>query len=181
MAELAVVILASDDEQRSVLQVLVDGTNVARTVHSCPTFPVAATDPLLRRIQGVSPDVLLVDIPNDNASAAIRAIETLRAEVNTAAVFAVGSMSQPQVIVNAMRAGAREFIERPTTTTALLEAFVRLTAAQRKAHGDSGRRGKVFTVVNAKGGTGATTVAVNTALSLQSSHSSVALVDLAPL
>ncbi|HLK32745.1 MAG TPA: AAA family ATPase [Terriglobales bacterium] len=181
MAELAVVILATDDEQRSVLQVLVDGTNVARTVHNCPAFPVAATDPLLRRIQGVTPDVLMVDIPNDNPTAAIRAIETLRAEVANAAVFAVGSMSQPQVIVNAMRAGAREFIERPTTTTALLEAFVRLTAAQRKAHGDSGRRGKVFTVVNAKGGTGATTVAVNTALSLQSSHSSVALVDLAPL
>jgi pilus assembly protein CpaE len=181
MAELAVVILAPDDEQRSVLQVLVDGTNVARTVHSCPTFPVAATDPLLRRIHGVGPDVLLVEIPNENPTAAIRAIETLRAEVANAAIFAVGSMSQPQLIVNAMRAGAREYIERPTTTTALLEAFVRLTAAQRKAHGESGRRGKVFTVVNAKGGTGATTVAVNTALSLHSAHGNVALVDLAPL
>src|SRR5512146_158680 len=180
MAELAVVILASDDEQRSVLQVLVDGTNVARTVHSCPTFPVAATDPLLRRIQGVSPDVLLVDIPNDNASAAIRAIETLRAEVTTAAVFAVGSMSQPQVIVNAMRSGAREFMERPTSTTALLEAFVRLTAAQRKSKTDA-QRGRVFTVINAKGGNGATTIAVNTALALQATTGNVALVDLAPL
>jgi pilus assembly protein CpaE len=181
MAELAVVILATDDEHRAVLQVLVDGTNVARTAHSCPTFPVATTDPLLRRLQAANPDVLMVDIPNENPGAAIRAIETLRAEVQEAAVFAVGSMSQPQMIVNAMRAGAREFIERPTTTTALLEAFVRLTAAQRKAHADSGRRGKVFSIVNAKGGTGATTVAVNTALSLQSSHSSVALIDLAPL
>src|SRR5512146_3012390 len=132
MAELAVVILGTDDEQRSVLQVLVDGTNVARTVHNCTTFPVAATDPLLRRIHAAGPDVLLVDIPSENPSAAIRAIETLRAEMSNAAVFAVGSMSQPQVIVNAMRAGAREYIERPTTTTALLEAFVRLTAAQRK-------------------------------------------------
>jgi pilus assembly protein CpaE len=141
---------------------------------------VAATDPLLRRIQAVGPDVVLVDIPNDNAAAAIRAVETLRAEVGNAAVFAVGSMSQPQVIVNAMRAGAREYIERPTTTTALLEAFVRLTAAQRK-HGQSGRRGKVFSIVNAKGGTGATTVAVNIALSLHAAHGNVALVDLAPL
>jgi pilus assembly protein CpaE len=102
-------------------------------------------------------------------------------EMPNAAIFAVGSMTQPQVIVSAMRAGAREYIERPTTTTALLEAFVRLTAAQRKARGESGRRGKVFTMVNAKGGTGATTVAVNTALTLQASHGNVALVDLAPL
>ena len=89
-------------------------------------------------------------------------------------------MSQPQVIVSAMRSGAREFIERPTTTTDLLEAFVRLTAAQRKVDRE-GPRGKVFTVVNAKGGSGATTMAVNLALALQSAHGNVALVDIAPL
>jgi pilus assembly protein CpaE len=84
------------------------------------------------------------------------------------------------VIVGAMRAGAREFIERPTTTTDLLEAFVRLTAAQRKVNRE-GTSGKVFVVVNAKGGSGATTVAVNLALALQSAHGNTALVDLAPL
>ena len=181
MAELAVVILATDEEQRSVLQMLVDGTNVARTVHSAASLPVAATDPLVRRIQSLATDVLLVDIPSENPTPAIRAIEMLKTEVSSAAIFAIGSMSQPQVIVGAMRAGAREYIERPTTTTALLEAFVRLTAAQRKARSESGHRGKVFTVINAKGGTGATTVAVNTALSLQGSHGGVVLVDLAPL
>jgi pilus assembly protein CpaE len=79
-----------------------------------------------------------------------------------------------------MRVGAREFIERPTTTTDLLEAFVRLSTNQRKVKRD-GPRGKVFTVVNAKGGSGATTIAVNLALALQSAHGNVALVDLAPL
>jgi pilus assembly protein CpaE len=82
--------------------------------------------------------------------------------------------------VNAMRSGAREFIERPTTTTDLLEAFVRLTTAQRRVK-QEGPRGKVFAVVNAKGGSGATTVAVNLALALQSAHGNTALIDLAPL
>jgi len=79
-----------------------------------------------------------------------------------------------------MRAGVREYIERPTTTTDLVEAFARLTATRRKP-GREGSRGKVFTIVNAKGGSGATTVAVNLALALQSVHHSTALVDLAPL
>src|SRR5207237_5485973 len=79
-----------------------------------------------------------------------------------------------------MRSGAREFIERPTTTTDLLEAFVRLTTAQRKGHKE-GNRGKVFSVVNAKGGSGATTIGVNLALALQAAHGQTALVDLAPL
>jgi len=180
MAELSVVIIASDSEQRAVLQVLVDGTSVARNVHSASAYPATATDPLIPRIQGIQPDVILIDIPSDASTAALQAVEVLHQELPEVAVFAVGSMSQPQLIVSAMRAGAREFIERPTTTTDLLEAFVRLSTTQRKSKRE-GPRGKVFTVVNAKGGSGATTVAVNLALALQSAHGNVALVDLAPL
>jgi pilus assembly protein CpaE len=180
MPELSVVIVATDNEQRTVLQVLVDGTSVARTVHTCATFPVATTDPVMRRVRAANPDVILADIPSDNPPLALHAIELLHQEMPESAIFAIGNLSQPQVIVNAMRAGAREFIERPTTTTDLLEAFVRLTTAQRRVRNE-GPRGKVFSIINAKGGSGATTVAVNLALALQSAHGQTALVDLAPL
>ena len=180
MPELSVVIVAADAEQRAVLQVLVDSTSVARAGFSASSYPVTATDPVIRRIQSTTPDVVLVDIPGDNPSLALRTIELLVQEVPTAAMFAVGSMSYPQVIVSAMRVGAKEFIEKPTTTTDLLEAFVRLTATQRKSQKEE-IRGKVFTVANAKGGNGATTIAVNLALALQAAHGDVALVDIAPL
>lgn len=180
MAELSVVIVATDNEQRAVLQVLVDGTSVARTAHTCASFPVAASDPITRRVRSANPDVTLVDIPVDNPTVALRAIELLHQEMPETAIFAIGSLSQPQIIVNAMRAGAREFVERPTNTTDLLEAFVRLTQAQRRVRHE-GPRGKVFSVINAKGGNGATTVAVNLAVALQSLHGQTALVDLAPL
>lgn len=180
MPELSVVVVATDAEQRAVLQVLVDGTSVARTVHTCTSFPATATDPVVRRIQSANPDVVLIDVPSDNPVLALRTIELIQEEVKSAAVFAIGSLSHPQVIVSAMRAGAKEFIERPTTTTDLLEAFVRLTTAQRKVQREE-VRGKVFTVVNAKGGTGATTIAVNLAMALQAAHGNVALVDVAPL
>ncbi len=180
MPELSVVIVATDAEQRAVLQVLVDGTTVARTVHTGATFPVAASDPVMRRVRSANPDVTLVDIPADNPQLALRTIELLHQEMPDSAIFGIGNLNQPQVIVNAMRAGAREFIERPTNTTDLLEAFVRLTAAQRRVR-QEGPRGKVFSVINAKGGNGATTVAVNLALALQAAHGQTALVDLAPL
>ena len=112
--------------------------------------------------------------------AALRAIELIHQELPGSAIFALGSMSQPQIIVSAMRSGAREFIERPTTTTDLLEAFVRLSAAQRKVQREE-VRGRVFTVVNAKGGSGATTMAVNLSFALHSAHGNVALVDIASL
>jgi pilus assembly protein CpaE len=180
MAELSVVLVAADNEQRAVLQVLVDGTSVARVVHTCASFPTAADDPVVRRIQSAHPDVVILDIPAEHSSVALRAIELLREEIQGSALFAIGSLNQPQVIVNAMRAGAREFIERPTNTTDLLEAFVRLSTYQRK-HRQEESRGRLFTVLNAKGGCGSTTVAVNLALALQAAHGNTALVDLAPL
>src|SRR5215472_15201568 len=180
MAELSVVIIAADNEQRAIMQVLVDGTSVARVVHSSGNYPVTGGDPLLARIQSIKPDVVLVDIPTHNSPTALQAVEVLHHELPELAVFAIGSLSQPQLIVSTMRMGAREFIERPTTTTDLLEAFVRLSSSQRKVKREAAR-GKVFTVVNAKGGSGATTVAVNLALALQSAYGNVGLIDLALL
>src|SRR5712675_3427903 len=104
MAELSVVIVATDSEQRTVLPVLVDGTSVARTVHTCASFPLAASDPVTRRVQAAVPDVLLVDMPSDNVITAMRAIDLLHQELPASAVFAIGNLDQPQVIVSAMRA-----------------------------------------------------------------------------
>jgi len=180
MPELSVAVFATDNDQRAVLQVLVDGTSVAHTVCSYQALPLAATDSVIRKTQAFAPNVILVDIAAEEISASLRGIELLHQELPDSAVFAIGSMAQSQLIVSAMRAGAREYIERPTTTTDLLEAFVRLTSTRRKP-GRETSRGKIITIVNAKGGSGATTVAVNLALALQSIQHSTALVDLAPL
>jgi pilus assembly protein CpaE len=180
MPELSVAVFATDNDQRAVLQVLVDGTSVARTVFSNSTLPLAANDPVIRKTQTFAPDVILVDIASDGITSALRAIELLHQELPDSAVFAVGPMTQPQLIISAMRAGVREYIERPTTTTDLLDAFVRVSSTRRKP-GRETNRGRVFTIVNAKGGSGATTVAVNLALALEAINPSTALVDLSPL
>src|SRR5205814_3287915 len=135
---------------------------------------------IVRRLQEEHPDVLVLDIPLNDAPSALRAIEVLHQELPRTALFAVGSLTKPQTIVMAMRSGAREFHERPLTTNMLLEAFVRLSTTQKSAQ-RNGVRGKVFAIVNAKGGCGATTIAVNLALALQAAHGQAALVDLAPL
>ena len=180
MPELAVAVVARDSEQRSILQLLVEGTRVARVAVSFGSLPLAPADPSVRRLQESAPDVVVLDIPLSDPSSALRAIEVLHQELPRTALFAVGSMTQPQTIVMAMRTGAREFLERPLTTNLLLEAFVRLTTTQKNAQ-RTNVRGTVFAVVNAKGGSGATTIAVNLALALQAAQGQTALVDLAPL
>jgi pilus assembly protein CpaE len=180
MSELAVVIVSTDEQQAAVLQMQVDATAVARTLHTCPGYPQAASDPALRRVRESNAAIVIVEVPRQNSADALRAIELLRIEAPDCTIFALGDLSQPQLIINSMRSGAREFLERPTSTSALLDAFVRMTSSERKTQAQ-GQRGKVFTFVNAKGGCGATTLAVNTAIHLQQQDGGTVLVDLAPL
>jgi hypothetical protein len=66
MPELLVVIVASDDEQLRVLKALVDGSGVARTVHTCAAYPMAVSDSVMHSVKVANPVVTLVDIPADN-------------------------------------------------------------------------------------------------------------------
>jgi pilus assembly protein CpaE len=173
-----VVVIAGTHEERTLVQAAVDGTSMARAVDLL-NFPVNATDLIVRQAQETNADVLLVDIPHDNPSTALRALDYFQSEFPKAAIFAIGDTSQPQVIIQAMRAGAREFLPRPAHVNHLVEAFARLTS--QRACKNTENRGTLYTVLNAKGGSGATTVAVNLAMALQGLHGSTALVDLAPL
>jgi pilus assembly protein CpaE len=62
----------------------------------------------------------------------------------------------------------------------LLEALTRFSSTRTRAPG-SGGKARVFTFLSAKGGSGCTTTAVNTALALQQAHGDVVLVDFAPI
>ena len=180
MHGIAVSLLSEERERLSVLQHRLESTQMARIVFSHVGFPAAATDPVLRQVQDVRTEVVFVDIDPANPQRAIHAIELIRATTSDIAIFAIGEMNHPPAIVAAMRAGAGEFVERNAPADALVDALTRFTATRSKIRTSSGRA-RVFTVTNAKGGAGATTVAVNTALVLQQSHGGVLLVDFAAL
>lgn len=170
-------ILASDSEQANLLQTLVDATGAGRALlkDALPDF-----ESFTRKARELKPQVLLIDVSAHNPGPTLGVIERLHAEFPQTAIFACGDMTKRQVIVEAMRAGACEFLERPPGTHSLLEAFSRVHATRRKATDDP-NRGRVVTVLNAKGGCGATTVAVNLAVALNEAHGNSLLVDLAPI
>lgn len=179
MHGIAVALLTEDREQLVVLQNRLESTHVARIVFSHVGFPISATDALVRQVQDQHTEVVLIDVNADDPQRAIRAIELIRATTNDVAIFAIGEMRNPMTIVGAMRAGAGEFVDRNSGTDGLLEAFTRYSASRSKTR--SSGKARVFTVINAKGGSGATTLAVNTAVSLQQSHGQTILVDFSPI
>jgi pilus assembly protein CpaE len=180
MPGIAVALLTEDREQSVVLNSRVESTNLARTVLSHVGFPAGPGDTVLRQLLDQRAEVVLVNIDPQNPQRAIRTIELIHANIPGVTIFAIGEMNQPTNIVSAMRAGAREFLDHASSREALVEAFTRFSTTLSRAQ-RSASKARVLTFLNAKGGAGATTTAVNTAVALQETHGRVVLVDFAPI
>src|SRR3954468_17393262 len=93
-----------------------------------------------RSAEGAGPDLVVGDIRAD-ASSGMAAIERLRATSANLAIFAVAAAAEPDLILQAMRAGANEFFpwnvgDGTQAGRATEEAFhgaVRRTATRREA------------------------------------------------
>ena len=178
MQGIAVALLSEDRDRLTLLRQRVENTPLGRIVFSHAVFPGAVTDPILRQIQDLRAEVVVVDIDPARPQRSIQVIELLKASTNDLAIFAVGELDQPQLIVSAMRAGACEYLERAADATSLQNALTLFAASRMRVKNATGRA-RVYTFLNAKGGSGATTIAVNTALALQENHGSTVLVDFA--
>jgi len=116
-----------------------------------------------------APDVAIVDI-RSSAPAALGTLERLRATWPAATIFAIATTAQPEQILQAMRAGANEFMawpQGPQETAAVEEAFrssLGRAAEKVQAARGGGRRSSVLSFFGAKGGAGTTTLAVNSAI-----------------
>jgi pilus assembly protein CpaE len=180
MYSIAVGIFSENPERLSVLQQRIESTQMARVVLAHAGFPAGPADPAVRRIQDLHAEVVIVDVDPQGPRLAMQAIELIHANASSASVFAAGTMNDPSVIVAAMRAGAREYLERDAASESFADALKRFAIASSKLRSLSSRA-RILAVANAKGGAGATTVAVNTAIALEQSHGRTVLVDLALL
>ncbi len=180
MHGIAVALLTENREHLTELHNRLEATRLARVVFSSVGFPAGPTDSILRQIQDLRAEVVLVDISVENPQRAIKAIELIQANTLQLAIFANGTMQQPATIVASMRAGAGEYLDDSVGSEALLEALTRFSSNRTRTRGGAGKA-RIFTFLGAKGGAGATTAAVNTAVALQQSHGNVVLVDFAPV
>ena len=134
------------------------------------------------------PDVVVVDIRGER-SPGLSAVERLRARWRAVCIFAVAGSSEPDLILQAMRADANEFFAWPTAeetlpatmAEGLRGALGRIAERLHAAQGDATLTSRTFAFFGAKGGAGTTTLAVNCAAELaRSSKRPTIIIDLNP-
>ena len=106
------------------------------------------------------PDVIVVDARDRSAMPA--ELGAVRRQHPATGILVVLPRLDGALVLDAMRSGATECVAEPISREELSAALARI-ATQRPSR----RRGDVFAVIGAKGGVGATTVAVNVATMLQ--------------
>jgi pilus assembly protein CpaE len=133
-----------------------------------------------------SPDLVVITLDSDH-NKALQLIQHLTAEFSSIPILAVSARGDGQSILQALRAGAKEFLTAPVVLEELLLALQRL----RQGRGTNGADGSgpsngatradslVVSVVGTRGGVGCTSIAVNLGSNLaQDQTQNVALVDL---
>jgi len=126
----------------------------------------------LAQPSAVQPQVLIVDLrqrPHFPPALAL-----LKRQHPTTGVILVIAALDPALMLEAMRAGVNECVAEPLSITELQAAVKRLVGSMTMRE-----RGEVFAFIGAKGGVGATTIAVNVATALaKRKPASTLLIDL---
>jgi pilus assembly protein CpaE len=124
-------------------------------------------------------DAVIVEADSD-ADNALIVVETICARKPRATVMVYSGSNRPDLLMSAMRAGAREFLSGAIAPNILVDALLRAAARQAEST-ERNAQGRSFMFWGAKGGSGVTTLATNFAIALRKeSGAAVALVDLNP-
>ncbi len=131
----------------------------------------------LEIVEQTTPEVAIIDLDSDDQKA-LALIENMTRKFPGCSIIAVSSRSEGQLILSAMRAGAREFLNSPIQIDELVAALDRVSTSL-VGDGKTSKSGTVISVAGASGGVGTTSIAVNLACALaKNPDNNVVLVDL---
>lgn len=127
-------------------------------------------------------DVLVLEI-GDNPKAEFETIKGLLQENVVGSLFLTSAKTTSDILLPALRAGAKEFFPQPINPEEVMDAFLKVKCAPLTGIGGGegqAKLGQIISVLGAKGGVGTTTFAVNLATSIQALDRSkrVALIDM---
>jgi len=172
----------------SVLTIHLDEPSVQllrRVITSVPGFAFGASlhqyfgekdASLVRTMRETHPEVCIIDLDSDRRLA-LETVEYLRrSSLTPIPIFAASSRMDSESIIEAMRSGCTEYLEKPLLADRVQEALVQLSRKKRDSLVSS-VQGKLITLMGVKGGVGTTTLAVHLAYSLAKRGKKVLLID----
>ena len=177
--KITVGIIATQKGIAASLRAQINQTGMA-TVVAEATDDKFETEWSTRKITDADPQIIIVDI--SDSGAALQVLQHLHTAAPAARLLATSTNTDPQLMIELMRIGVREFLPSPVSDQALHQAFNRFVSDRVRTSSNLKpvkKRGKLYCIASAKHGSGATTVAINLAGNIAArSKQRTALIDL---
>jgi pilus assembly protein CpaE len=159
---LSVAIAGTDPAACSSLRHMLLRTGMVKEIHEWASAKALE----LRHSQDV-PDVVFLELNGTAQSdfAFAQQLAKLRPSVHIVACSAKKE-SNPELLLQAMRSGVRDFLQKPYDRIELSSLIVRVSAEHSREMPRPSVTGKLLVVLGTKGGVGTTTVSVNLAVQL---------------
>ena len=166
------VLVASDDQaiSQQIRGVLVEHGA------ECPAGYLVSLDLAADRSSVLRPELLALVMPSD-WSTGLTVLRETRTMAPHARTLVLGPANDPKRILETLKQGADEFLDRASVEAELAGALGRFHAAcQRVQSGPSG--GRIIAVLAPSGGSGASTLAAGISTALAQEHGQAGLIDL---
>ncbi|MBI1792004.1 MAG: hypothetical protein HYR60_31135 [Acidobacteria bacterium] len=163
-SELTALLIAPDRELGQQFAETIPATRAFHILGELKTYPPVQT--LEIRLRQLRPDLVLMDLATDLNKAA-ELIEFVSAQ--RPPVFAVGlhKRNDPEAILRSLRAGAAEYLYAPFELEMQREAISRLQRLRQPQARAEVERGRLVAFTSTKPGSGASTLAAQTAFALK--------------
>jgi pilus assembly protein CpaE len=170
---LRLAIVDPNDSSRTQLKNMLLGMDIVWLEAECSRYEFFSDV-----IGQTKPDIGVIAI-DSNPEKGLKLLEQIRDIAPDCALLVVSTSTDGQVILRAMRGGAKEFLTQPIKAEDLIAALDRISAAKFGTGDGRGRTCHVIAVCGATGGVGSTSLAVNLGCILaREERNSAVLVDL---
>jgi pilus assembly protein CpaE len=175
MPQINVAIISPSLDTQQMLRSLIAETRLASVQMEVDQYCATFGDRATRQIIEAQPQIVIIDMYDPKA--AVRSLSILHLELPEAWFFVTSQAAESQSIIESMRAGAREFLSQPIEPNVLTQAFARYSTEHRP--NQEAGKGVIYCITSSKEGVGATSAAINTAVSIATlPDTRVALIDL---
>ena len=151
---LRLAIVDPDDNSRDALKSMLLGMDTIWLEAECSRYEF-----FVDVVGQTTPDIGIVSI-DDDLEKALALIKELRHTSPDCNILVVSSSNDGQLILQAMRAGAKEFLTQPISVEELIGAVDRVSDGVAGSSGGKTRGSTIIAVAGATGGVGTTSVAV---------------------
>ena len=142
----------------------------------CPAGHVVSVDSAADRAGRIQPDLAILALPS-RAEEALEALRQMRLVTPLAHTLVFGPVVDPKLILETLKQGADEFLDRNDLDAGLVDALFRFRNRDARPAARS-PTGRVISLLAPSGGSGASTLAASLSVVLAQAHGGCGLLDL---